>query len=77
MMKKKKTLNENESRTIVAVFGELVSRPYSELNTFLGSITIQEMVKLNSKLDVWYKSKVLNYKYDEDYGWYDPDTTEF
>ena len=73
----RKTLNDKQVRTILAVFGELVSKPYGELNTILGSITIQEMTELNSKLDSWYKDKVLGYKYDEDFGWYDPATTEF
>ena len=76
MAQKRKSLNENEIRTIVAVFNELNRKPYSELNTMLGSITIQEMVALSTKLNDWYKGKVLNYKYDEDYGWYDPEVTE-
>lgn len=69
----RKTLKDSDIRTILAVFGELVNRPYDELNTFLGSITIKEMVDLNSRLDSWYKDKVLGYRYDEDLGWYDPD----
>lgn len=43
-------LTQNEKRTICAVFGELLRKPYNELNTFLGSLTIEEMQKLYSKL---------------------------
>ena len=43
-------LTENEKRTIKAVFGELLKKPYSELNSFLGSITIEEMQTLYLKL---------------------------
>ena len=73
----RKTLNDKQVRTILAVFSELVNKPYSELNTILGSITIQEMKELNSQLSSWYKSKVLGYKYDEEFGWYDPDDMKY
>ena len=43
-------LTANEKRTVKAVFGELLKKSYSELNGFLGSITIEEMQKLYSKL---------------------------
>lgn len=43
-------LSANEKRTVKAVFGELLKKPYSELNCFLGSLTIEEMQKLYSKL---------------------------
>ena len=43
-------LTENEKRTVLAVFGELLKKPYGELNEFLGSLTIQEMQKLYYKL---------------------------
>ena len=43
-------LTANEKRTVKAVFGELLKKPYSELNCFLGSLTIEEMQKLYSKL---------------------------
>ncbi len=44
------TLTANEKRTVLAVFEELNKRKYSELNTFLGSITIREMQALYQKL---------------------------
>ena len=43
-------MTEAEKRTVLAVFGELLKKPYGELNTFLGSLTIEEMQKLYSKL---------------------------
>ena len=43
-------LTANEKRTVKAVFGELFKKPYSELNRFLGSITIEDMLKLYLKL---------------------------
>lgn len=44
------TLTENEKRTVLAVFDSLIRKPYSELNTFLGSRTIQEMGRLFLKM---------------------------
>lgn len=44
------TLTANEKRTVLAVFEELNKKRYSELNTFLGSITIKEMQALYQKL---------------------------
>lgn len=44
------TLTENEKRTVKAVFSELLKKPYSEINCFLGSLTIEEMQILYSKL---------------------------
>lgn len=46
----KTILTDNEKRTVQAVFSELLKKPYSELNSFLGNITIEEMQKLYSKL---------------------------
>lgn len=43
-------LTTNEKRTVKEVFGELLKKPYSELNCFLGTLTIQEMQKLYSQL---------------------------
>ena len=43
-------LTANEKRTVKGVFGELLKKPYSELNCFIGSITIKEMQKLYLKL---------------------------
>ena len=44
------TLSKEEKRTVRAVFGELMMKSDRELNTFLGSITIEEMKKLYYKL---------------------------
>lgn len=45
------TLNANEKRTVLAVFEGLLEQPYSEINRFIGSITIREMQVLYAKLD--------------------------
>lgn len=44
------TLTENEELTILAVFHELVDKPYNELNCFLGSETIRRMCELHNRL---------------------------
>ena len=43
-------LTENELRTCLAVFSELRKMPYGKLNTFLGSLTIEEMEALERKM---------------------------
>ena len=62
MSMKRKSLNEKQIRTILAVFGELAKKPYDEINTYLGSITIEEMLELKKILNKWYHSNVLNEK---------------
>lgn len=52
-------MTESEKRTVMAVFGELLEKPYKELNTFLGSETIREMQMIYRRLR-WELS------YDED-----------
>jgi hypothetical protein len=43
-------LTANEKRIVLAVFTELLKKPYKELNSFLGSLTIYQMQELASKL---------------------------
>lgn len=40
----------DEKKVVLEVFGELLKKPYHELNTFLGSVTIDEMQKIYSRL---------------------------
>ena len=47
-------LSEDQARTVIAVFGELKKMKYSDLNTFLGSITIEEMNDLYFRLHKKY-----------------------
>lgn len=68
---KLKVINENQVRTILAVFGELEKLPYDELNKHLGSVTIKEMVKLRKTLNNWYQPNVNGKVYDEIMGWVD------
>ena len=44
------TLTENEKRTVIAVFDELLKMKYDDLNKFLGSLTITEMHQLYEKM---------------------------
>lgn len=67
-------LNENEIRTMLEVLNELSRNSYSKLNETFGSLTIDEMLKLRTKLNDWYQPEVLGKEYDSDYGWYDPNT---
>ena len=71
----RKTINEKQVRTILAVFDSIQEKchyNYEELNTILGSLTIQEMYDLKKELDTWYHAKVLEQRFDEEFGWYDP-----
>lgn len=44
------TLTKKEKKVVLAVFSALLGRKYHELNTFLGTETINEMQVLCSKL---------------------------
>lgn len=55
---KRKSINEKQVRTILAVFGELERLPYYEVNKYLGSVTIKEMVELQKILNDWYQPNV-------------------
>ena len=44
------TLTKKEKRVVLAVFSTLLGRKYHELDTFLGSETINEMQVLYGKL---------------------------
>ena len=50
-------LEEKEVRTCLAVFEELRRMSYDKLNTFLGSITIEEMQQLDNKMTRWYRGE--------------------
>ena len=43
-------LTNDEKKIVKAVFFDLLCKPYSELNTFIGSLTIEGMQKLYRKL---------------------------
>jgi hypothetical protein len=74
---KKKTLQDDQVRTILSVFEELKKMKYEDLNKFLGSITINEMYALDYELNDWYQEEVLGNVYDEEYGWYNPADMKF
>ena len=65
---RRKSLNEKEVRTVLAVIESINQKchyNYSELNTFMGSITIEEMQELNRKLEKWYDPERYAEKYEE------------
>ena len=43
-------MEANEKKLVLAVFGSLLEKSYSDINTFLGSITIQEMSAMYHRL---------------------------
>ena len=44
------TLSERELQTVQAVFEDCLQLGYPKLNKFMGSLTIEYMIELNSKL---------------------------
>ena len=44
-------LTENEIRTVFVIFDELRKMKYRDLNGFLGSLTIKEMIELHRKIN--------------------------
>lgn len=48
-------ISDNHVRTIIAVFGELLRKPYEEVNTYIGSETYKEMQDLYSRAKQNYK----------------------
>lgn len=61
----KYSLNENQIKTILAVFGDLKSIPYKELNKRLGSITIGRMYELYEELKDWRNKNIFKNEYNE------------
>ena len=58
-------MTDQEKRTVCAVFHELLKKPYAELNTFLGSLTIEEMQRLYGKLKYEDYCKAHEIAYEE------------
>lgn len=56
-------MTKEEKRTILAVFGELVKKDYKELNMFLGSVTIKEMIRMYDRLkyEDWCEEHGISY----------------
>ena len=75
MEHRRKSLSEDEVRTVLAViesYREQNRYNWEEMNRHMGSITIEEMIILDSKLKRWYKPEQYNadpedagYEYDE------------
>lgn len=58
-------MTDAEKRTVRAVFGALLEKPYNELNTFLGSLTIEEMQRLYNRLKYEPYCELHNIKYED------------
>lgn len=76
--KLRKSLNAKQIQTIYEVFNALSYIPYNKLNTMLGSLTIDEMVKLqHDVIEPFYLGKVRGYiKDSETRCWEAPYTCE-
>ena len=64
-MSRRKSLSEKEVRTVLAIiesYREQNHYRWDEMNTHMGSLTIEEMIALDSKLKKWYNPE----KYDRD-----------
>ena len=68
---KNTNINANEVALVLAAIEELRKH-----NLSIGSIAQMDLMSLEYKLENWYKPNVLGMLYDEDYGWYDPETYE-
>jgi len=59
-------LDENEIRTCIAVFSTLRMIPYDKLNSFLGSLTIEQMRKLHTDLHYAYEHTIGQWNADDE-----------
>lgn len=62
---RRKSLSEKDVRTVLAIiesYREQNRYAYDEMNKHMGSLTIEEMIALDSKLKKWYDPE----KYDRD-----------
>lgn len=82
MTQRRKSLSENDIRTIIAVFESIKENNqynWSKMNRFIGSMTLDEMLDLDERLKKWYDPEKYDrdpedegdYYEDED-GYYDP-----
>lgn len=70
-------LTDNEMKMVLVIFNELQKMPYEKLNTFLGSLTIEEMYHFNEKYNEWYQREVCGKVYSEEFGWYNQGENDF
>lgn len=66
-----KCISEDEVMTLLTIFCRLGKMPFEKLNTFLGSLTIEKMLRFWSELNDWYQDKVLLKEYNEETGQYE------
>lgn len=63
MTQRRKSLSEKDINTIIAVmecFREQNHNRFEEMNRFMGSMTIEDMVALQSKLETWRGDEVVD-----------------
>ena len=66
MASRRKSLSEKQVRTIIAAWSsvlEYTKWDYGKLNTFVGSVTIDEMMELYGKLHDWYNMDEIDEEY--------------
>ena len=80
MTQRRKSLSEKDIRTVLAViesYQEQNKYRWDEMNRHMGSLTIEEMYALQSKLRKWYdpqkydrdpEDEMWDYDVDDDYG---------
>lgn len=67
---RRKSLSEKDIRTILAViecYREQNHNRFDEMNRHMGSITIEEMIELNTKLYRWYNNMTWDPEEDGDH----------
>lgn len=67
-MQRRKSLSEKDIRTVLAIiesYREQNHNNFGEMNRHMGSLTIEEMIALNSKLEEWYHKDDVVDEYDD------------
>jgi len=65
MAQRRKSLSEKDVRTILAVVASLkeyCNYSWSKMNTFIGSMTLDEMLDLEGRLSEWYHADDPDYR---------------
>lgn len=68
MSQRRKSLSEKDIRTVLAIiesYREQNHYNWSEMNRHMGSLTIEEMIALNSKLKQWYHKNDVEDEYED------------
>ena len=71
----KMKINRKEAATLFELLEVFTSWPYAKQNMYLGSRDLRDIAIFKTRLEYFYKIKCLGWKYDVDYGYYDPNET--